>query len=145
MPEPDSDFPVNESAEKSVLGSCIECPDLLTAALAEGLSAEDFSVSAYRRLFGALLQMQDKDIPIDCISISEYLGNHPDDFALVVDLICGAMVHPSHVAHHARIVRRKSRLRSCLRFSDRIAQAAVEPGADPDQIVKLVGETGAAL
>ncbi len=144
MPDSACDLPVNVAAEKSVLGACVECADMLTSAIAEGITPDDFT-GDHPRVFRSLLEMRDKGIPIDSVSVAEYLGNTQNDYVIVADLICGAVIHPSHVAHHARIVRQKSRLRSCLRLSHRIAQAAVEPGADPDQIVKLVGEMGAAL
>jgi len=132
-------IPVNESAERAVLGSCIESASLLTSALAEGLSADDFTGDR-PRIFRALLEMRSKHIPVDFISLAEYLGNRQDDYALIGDLICGAIVHPSHVSHHARIVRRKALLRSLLRLSDWIARAAVEVGADPEQIARLACE-----
>jgi replicative DNA helicase len=133
-------LPVNQAAERSVLGACVESAEMLTAALAEGISADDFSVSDHQRVFRALLEMRDKRIPIDCISVSEQLGNDQRDFALLGDLTCGAIIHPSHVAHHARIVRNKSRLRSLLRLSDWMAREAGAPCADPDEIAKLACE-----
>lgn len=140
MSDSASSLPVNESAERSVLGSCIECSNLLSAALAEGLSADDFSVSNYQRVFRALLEMRDKKIPVDCISVAEHLGNGQNDFALVGDLVSGAVVHHSHVAHHCRIIRQKSRLRSLLRLSDWMTREAASPCADPDEIIKRACE-----
>lgn len=131
--------PANQAAERSVLGACIESESLLTSALAEGLSADDFT-GDYPRVFRALLEMRAKGLPVDFISLPEYLGNGQREFALIGDLVSGAVVHYSHVMHHVQIVRQKSRLRSLLRLSDWIAQAAVEPCADPEQIAKLASE-----
>jgi hypothetical protein len=132
-------IPVNVAAEKSVLGACVECVDILRYAIAEGLTPEDFT-GDHPRVFRSLLEMREKRIPIDSLSLAEYLGNTQNDYVLVSDLICGAIIHPSHVIHDARIVRQKSRLRSLLTPSDWIAREAGSPCADPDEIIKRACE-----
>ena len=136
---PDDVLPANQAAERSVLGACIESESLLTSALAEGLTADDFT-GDYPRVFLAMMEMRSKRLPVDFISLPDYLGNGQREFALIGDVVSGAVVHESHVMHHVQIVRQKSRLRSLLRLSDWIAQAAVEPCADPEQIARLVCE-----
>jgi replicative DNA helicase len=132
--------PVNLAAERSVLGSCVESHALLDSAVVEDLTPDDFSVSDHRRIFAAILEMHSKKVPVDFISLAEYLGNGQREFALIADLVSGAVVHHSHVRHHVRIVREKSKLRALLRLADWIEQAAIEPCADPEQIAKLVCE-----
>lgn len=130
----------NVPAERAALGAFIESPRILNSAVAEGLTADDFSVQDYQRVFRKLLEMEDKRFPVDSISLAEFLGNSQNDYVLVGDLVSGTVVTHDHILHHVRIVRQKSRLRSLLRLSDWIAQAVVEPCADPEQIAKLACE-----
>jgi replicative DNA helicase len=140
-----SEFPTNPAAERSVLGALIESPDLLSALLSEGITERDFSVEDYRRIWRVLLELDAKQLPIDSISVVEKLSGSQNDYCLVAELISGAVAHPSHVLHHARIVRQKSRLRSLVTFSDWVMREAGGIGADPDLILKAAIETVAAL
>jgi replicative DNA helicase len=128
----------NLPAERAALGAFIEESSILTAAIDDGLTPDDFSLSDHQRMFRALVELRDKRFPVDYISLAEHLGNSQYDFALLGELISGVVIQHSHIAHHVRVIRQKSRLRALLRLSDWIAQAAVEVGADPEEIGNLV-------
>jgi replicative DNA helicase len=133
-------MPTNLPAERTVLGTLIEDDDLLNDALSEGLTADDFSISAHRRIFGAILELREKNCPIDYIAVAEQLGNDPADFALLGDLINGIVIHRGHVLHHVKIVRKKARLRTLMKVGDWIFKSATEVAANPDALVQVAIE-----
>lgn len=134
MHNPDP-MPTNLPAERTVLGAFIEDADLFSEAISEGLTADDFSISAHRRIFGAILELRAKNCPIDYIAVAEQIGNAPDDFALIGDLISGVVIERGHILHHARIVKKKSRLRALMKVAEWISLSATEATADPDALV----------
>jgi replicative DNA helicase len=133
-------MPTNLPAERAVLGALIEDDGLLSAAISEGLTVDDFSISDHRRIFGAILELRDKNCPIDYISVAEQLGNDPADFALLGDLISGVVVERSHIRHHVGIVKKKSQLRTLMKVADWISQSATEVAVNPDVLVQVAIE-----
>lgn len=133
-------MPTNLPAERAILGVFIEEAGLLSEAISEGLAVDDFSISDHRRIFGAILELRDKNCPIDYISVAEQLGNAPADFALLGDLINGIVIHRGHVLHHVKIVRKKARLRTLMKVADWISQSATEVAANPDALVQVAIE-----
>jgi replicative DNA helicase len=130
-------MPTNLPAERTVLGALIEEDGLLSVAISEGLIVDDFSISDHRRIFGAMLELREKDCPIDYISVADQLGNAPADFALLGDLISGIVIERGHVLHHIRIVRKKARLRTLLKLADWMSKSAIEVAANPDVLVQI--------
>jgi replicative DNA helicase len=94
-------------------------------------------ISAHRRIFGAILELREKNCPIDYIAVAERIGNAPEDFALIGDLISGVVIERSHILHHVRIVRKKSRLRALMKLADWISRSATQVAADPDALVQV--------
>jgi replicative DNA helicase len=84
--------------------------------------------------------LRKKNCPIDYISVAEQLGNSPSDFALLGDLISGVVVERSHIHHHVRIVKKKSRLRTLMKVGDWIFKSATEVSANPDALVQVAIE-----
>ena len=130
-------MPTNLPAERTVLGALIEDADLFSDAISEGLTVDDFSISAHRRIFGAILELREKNCPVDYIAVAEQIGNAPEDFALIGDLISGVVIERTHILHHVRIVRKKSRLRALMKLADWISHSAVQVAADPDALVQV--------
>jgi replicative DNA helicase len=133
-------MPTNLPAERTVIGALIEDDGLLSVAISEGLTVDDFSISDHRRIFGAILDLRGKNCPIDYISVAEQLGNDPADFALLGDLISGVVVERSHIRHHVGIVKKKSRLRTLMKVGDWISQSATDVAANPDALVQVAIE-----
>jgi replicative DNA helicase len=133
-------MPTNLPAERTVLGALIEQDGLLSLAISEGLTVDDFSISDHRRIFGAILDLREKNCPIDYIAVAEQLGNSPSDFALLGDLISGVVVERSHIRHHVGIVKKKAQLRTLMKVADWISQSATEVTANPDALVKVAIE-----
>jgi replicative DNA helicase len=134
MPANDNLPAVNLEAERSALGAFIEDHSIFDAALAIGLIADEFCYSDHRRIFSALLDMREKRLPVDLISVAEHLGNSESDYALLADLVFGVVVESSHILHHVRIIRKNAKLRKLLMISDWLQLECREPGADPDSL-----------
>jgi replicative DNA helicase len=135
----DSNLPANLAAEREVLGAIIEA-DVLPEVVEAGLQVGHFLLSDHRRIFAAMLALRDKNQSVDVITLSEKLGNRPEDIALLSDLITGVVLARGHIQHHVAIVRQKARLRALIKFGEWAALSANESGADPDALVKAVAD-----
>lgn len=114
-------------AEKSVLGSCLIDPEAIHK-VAMLLSRDDFFRSAYGDVFAAMLQLADRQEPIDTITLSaqlEQAGKLTDvgGYAGITDLF---MHVPTalFVEHYAAIVADKATKRRLLSAAGTIAEAA---------------------
>src|SRR5262249_42582778 len=96
-----SQLVTNLPMERSVLGSCLESADeLLPAVIEAGLKADDFAVTDHQRIFSMMVEMHEKNFPIDLHSVAEALG-YRDGCPLIGDLIVGVVSQRDHVLHHA--------------------------------------------
>jgi len=68
--------------------------------------------------------------------VAERLGGSEDDYVLVGSLIDGVVIERGHILHHARLVRRKSKLRQLESLGECLVTSAIEPNADPDQLAE---------
>jgi replicative DNA helicase len=137
--------PVNLDAERAVLGAVVLCPALLVDLVAAGVVEGDFSFSAHREIYQAMLELHAKDAPLDIISLVEQLGPRVKSIGgagYLGDLSSGAIPQRKHVLFHAGLVKTKARLRSLARIAERLHEAACQPGVDPQQ---LAGEICAEL
>ncbi|MGH9509342.1 MAG: DnaB-like helicase N-terminal domain-containing protein [Terriglobales bacterium] len=137
--------PVNLDAERAVLGAVLLCPALLADLVAASLVAGDFSLSAHREIYQAMLELHGRAVPLDVISLAEQLGRRVEcvgGVAYLSELPSGAIPQRKHVLFHAGLVKTKARLRSLARIAERFHEAACQPGADPQQ---LAGEICAEL
>ncbi len=137
--------PANLDAERAVLGAVLLCPALLTDLVAAGFVESDFSLSAHREIYRAMLEIHAKDAPVDIISLVEQLGPRLENIGgagYLSDLPGGAIPQRKHVLFHAGLVLTKARLRQIVSIGGRAMHAACEPGADP---FLLAGEICAEL
>lgn len=118
-------------SEKIVLGCLLESPEWINPVKATGLQASDFSCSDHARIYDGLTSLNHLQIPIDPVGLSEYLGDNPKDFDVMLDLLYGTVVEKSHCIHHAQILKKKARLRALIHIGEWLTTAAAEPGADP--------------
>jgi len=133
-----STIPVSLPAERSVLGALVESPEIYAEALAEGLRVDDFFLSGHRRIFETMVSLSKAGIPVDYVTLMERLGDSDTVAALLCDLAGGVVLVSSHILHHVRILKKKSRLRSLLNLSEWLQQAASHPSADPVEIQREV-------
>lgn len=125
-------------SEAAVLGVLIFAPQTLSAVRQTGLRAEDFSTSVHQRIFGALVEMDAKSIPIDAVSLADFMMAGGDEAAgiavVVADLLVGPVVAESHVRHHAGVVLRTSQRRALIALAESLAEKASDAGSDPGAV-----------
>ena len=125
--------PQNLEMEQSILGAILQNNDAIVR-LADTLQEEDFYHDAHRWLFRAMLDLFQENVPIDVLTVNEWLKkkNHldaiggPAYLAELVELVPTA----AHVDYHARVVREKSILRALIRTATAIVTDSYEADED---------------
>ena len=115
--------PQNLEMEQSILGAILQNNEAIIR-LADTLQEEDFYHDAHRLLYRAMLDLFQDNIPIDVLSVNDWLQRKdrldamggPAYLVELVDLVPTA----AHVDYHARVVREKSILRSLIHTATNI-------------------------
>lgn len=125
--------PQDIDAEQSVLGAIILNPETFVSAL-EYIDDTDFYRRAHQLIFKAMMDLNDKNEPIDAMTIKSVLeseGNIEDagGFSYLGEL---SQVTPSstNVSYYAQIVEKKSLLRRLIETSNEISRSAYENDGD---------------
>jgi len=131
-------LPHNLDAERSVLGAIILDNGAFNAA-AEILEAGDFYGEDHRRLYEAMVRLQEDGEPIDPVTLAEQLGKNgsPDrshDASQIGSLVEG-LPRTFNVGHYARIVKEKASLRNLISSASSIIDSALQAGDDADEII----------
>lgn len=136
--EEDKPIPFSQDAERSVLGAILlDNETLLTAR--EILEPEDFFLSQHVHTFYYMLDMHDKQTPIDLITLTEALHGSGEletaGGAPYLASLADGMPRISNVEHYARIVKEKSTLRKLLHAAQKVTLAAFEGEDTAENIV----------
>jgi len=121
--------PQNVEAEQSVLGAILLDNHALNRAM-ELLSPDDFYKEAHRRIFQAILELNDRNEAIDLVTLTESLRRRNDlegvgGASYLTDLV-NAVPTSANISHHAKIVHEKSLLRQLVQTSTEIAARGYE-------------------
>ena len=125
--------PQNVEMEQSILGAILQNNEAIIR-LADTLQEEDFYHDAHRLLYRAMLDLFQENIPIDVLSVNEWLKKKdrqdaiggPAYLAELVELVPTA----AHVDYHARVVREKSILRALIHTATNIVLECHEGDED---------------
>ena len=125
--------PQNVEMEQSILGAILQSNEAIIR-LADTLQEEDFYHDAHRLLFRAMLDLFQDNIPIDVLSVNEWLKKKDrlDDIggpAYLVELV-DLVPTAAHVDYHASVVREKSILRALIRSATNIVLECHEADED---------------
>ncbi len=130
--------PQNIEAEQSVLGAIIFDNEALPKAL-EILSPEDFYRDNHRKLYSAMIELFEKNEPIDIVTLTDHLRKNGllDSIGGISYLssLANAVPTSANIRHHAKIVREKAILRSLIQVSTQIASKVYEDSTDADEMV----------
>lgn len=130
--------PQSLEAEQSVLGSMLIEKDAILAA-AELLKPGDFYREAHQKIFQAMLNLAERNEPVDLVTLMEELrqSNQLEAVGGLPYLTTLANVVPTaaNVTYYARLVREKAVLRSLINAATRIAADAYKGGRDVDEIL----------
>jgi len=130
--------PQSIEAEEAVLGGILVDNRALDHAV-ETLTAEDFYREAHRRIFQALIDLDERGEPSDVITITECLKRRGDleavgGAASVAELV-DRTATASNVGFYAKIVRDKAILRRLVEAGSDIAQRASMGAADVGELL----------
>ncbi|NPU85757.1 MAG: replicative DNA helicase [Syntrophaceae bacterium] len=130
--------PQNLEAEQSILGGILLDNHALNPVL-EVLDFKDFYSEAHRRIFKAIVELSDRNDPVDLITLSNLLKEKKQldpvggtaYLASLVDNVPSA----ANVAFHARIVKEKAILRGLIGTATEILGKSYDASADVDQVL----------
>jgi len=136
--------PQNLEAEASVLGAVMLENDAINRVL-EILTPEDFYRESHRKVFRAMMELSDRNEPVDIITLSDLLKarDHLEGvggtsyLASLNDLVPTA----ANVTHYARIVREKAILRNLIRAATDIATRGFEEQGNVDEFLDTAEKT----
>lgn len=130
--------PQNLEAESSVLGGILLENDAINRVL-EILAPEDFYRESHRKAFRAMMELSDRNEPVDIITLSDFLKAKG-----VLEAVGGsaylaslnAMVPTAaNIAYYARIVREKAILRQLISAATEIATRGFEEQGNVDEFL----------
>lgn len=130
--------PQNIEAEQSILGGILLENSAINSAL-EILSKNDFYSEAHRRIFSVIVELSERNEPVDIITLSSALKdkNMLDSvggsayIASLVDNVPSA----ANVANYAKIVKEKAVLRGLISSATDIINSCYETGSDVDEVL----------
>jgi replicative DNA helicase len=130
--------PQNIEAEESVLGAILLENDAINAVL-EVLGVDDFYRESHRLIFQAMVDLADRNQPVDAITLTESLRTRGaleqiGGPAYIAEL-AARVPTAANAAYYARIVREKAVLRSLASVATEIASEAYDAQADADDFV----------
>jgi replicative DNA helicase len=131
-------LPHNLDAERSVLGAILLRNDTFNHAAAV-IDAGDFFRDAHRRIFNAMVELNERGDAIDLVTVKDLLtrtGELEDvgGVAYIARLVDG-VPRATNVDHYARIVKEKSTLRALITSASEILQEAYAGAEDADEIL----------
>lgn len=130
--------PQNLEAEQSILGSILLENNSINNVL-EIMSHGDFYSEAHRKIFNLMVELSEKNEPVDFITLSNALRNKS-----MLDSVGGAAYIASlvdnvpsaaNVANYAKIVKEKAILRGLIGSATDIISSCYETGSDVDQVL----------
>ena len=130
--------PQNLEAEQSVLGAILLDESALDGAV-EILVAENFYRESHREIFRSMIELSERQVPIDAITLSDWLRMHgaleriggPAYIAELASIVPTA----ANVAHYARIVHDKAMLRALASVATDIASGSYENPSNAQEFV----------
>lgn len=132
--------PQSIEAEQSVLGAMLIEKEAITKA-ADILKPEDFYRADHRLLFEVMVDLYNKNNPVDLVTLTEALRNMNklEDIGGIKFLAYLTQLVPTaaNVSYHAKIIEEKSILRQLINASTEIASS----GYDPEDDVSVILDT----
>lgn len=141
-------LPQRPETERDLLGGLLVDPTTLEA-VGQIVSASDFFVPAYRRIFSCMQSLAATGKPVELHTIWDALAqdlevNHAGGLALISSL--SDLVHRNApVTHWAKIIRDSAILRRAAYTGESLSRAALEPHAKADEVAKLAHALSASL
>jgi replicative DNA helicase len=130
--------PQNLEAEQSILGSILLENSAINSVL-EVLTKNDFYNEAHRKIFQVIIELSEKNEPVDLITLSNALRDKnlldPAGGTAYLASLVDNIPSAANVANYARIVKEKSILRGLIGSATDIITSCYETGSDVDQVL----------
>jgi len=128
--------PHSITAEEAVLGAILLYPESIDNL--DDLNSEDFFREKNRRIFAAMLSLQEDGEPIDLVTLVQRLGDREELDSVGGELALHALSEKAttsaNIGVHAKIIKDKALLRHLIIMGLQATQAARDPGADPQDV-----------
>lgn len=125
--------PQAKDLEEAVLGAIMLEKTAVDVAM-EHLKPECFYVEAHQKIFGAMKDLQQKNFPIDLLTVVEELKAREElemvGGAFYITKLTNAVVSSAHIEVHSRIILQKFIQRELIRISGEIIGDAYEDSTD---------------
>ncbi|MBI5676027.1 MAG: replicative DNA helicase [Nitrospirae bacterium] len=135
--------PQNIEAEQSVLGAILLENEALPSAM-ELLVPDDFYKDAHKKIFRAMLDLYEKNEPIDLITLTERMSGKNElesvGGASYLSAIVNQVPTSANVKYHSKIVKEKAILRNMITTATEIIQMGYTPeisGQDVNELLDL--------
>ncbi|MBI5141658.1 MAG: replicative DNA helicase [Nitrospirae bacterium] len=130
--------PQNLDAEQSVLGGILLENEAIAKAL-EMISAADFYKEAHRRIFNRMLDLYERNEPIDLVTLTDELTKRKElegvgGASYLAEVVSMAPT-AANIRHYCKIVREKSTLRSLITSATEIVQEAFQSPGGVDELI----------
>jgi len=130
--------PQNIEAEQSILGAILIDNEALPKAL-EVIGSEDFYKQTHRKIFNAMIELFDKNEPIDLITLTDYMKRQDELDAVGGISYLSSLVNmvptAANIKYHSKIVREKGLLRNLIRSATEIASKVYEENLEAEELV----------
>ncbi|MBC2582207.1 replicative DNA helicase [Clostridium sp. DJ247] len=140
MDTPIRSMPHSIEAEQSVLGSMLIDKTSIAEAM-EVLKTEDFYKDAHKVIFEAILDLFQKDIAVDIITLTESLKAKDKLEAsggiTYISELSGSIISTANIQSYIKIVKDKSTLRKLIRASTKIIEESYNSQDDVPRAIDL--------
>lgn len=130
--------PQNIEAEQSVLGAMLLEKEAILSA-SEILKGEDFYKESHKKIFEVIIDLYDKNEPVDLITVSEELRkrNALEEIGGItyITALANSVPTAANVAYHAKIVKDKSIMRKLIHVSTKLVSMGYEEGRDVEEVL----------
>ncbi|MBE3591508.1 MAG: replicative DNA helicase [Thermoanaerobacter sp.] len=131
--------PQNIEAEQSVLGSMLLSRDAIID-VSEIIKADDFYKESHKKLFDVMMEMFEKDIPVDLVTVVDELRKRNMLEAVGgIDYIASLssnVITTANVSYYAKLIKEKATLRRLIEASSEIMELSYE-GDDVETVLDI--------
>ncbi len=130
--------PQSIEAEQAALGAMLLEREAISRAV-ELLRAEDFYRESHRLIYHGILDLFNRNEPVDLITLGEWLKSHEQLEAiggtLYLTTVMSQVPTAAGIAHYAGIIRARSLQRQLIKAADEIMTAAYQPDKELEELV----------
>ncbi len=132
--------PQNLEAEQSVLGAILLDNEALNKVL-EIMTEDDFYKEGHRKIFSAILDLNDQNEPIDLITLTDYLRGKNElegvGGAVYLSSLVNAVPTAANVKYYSKIVHERALLRNLIHVATEIITSGYESTGQIDDLLDL--------